>query len=63
MAEASESQKPVRIARLDNETYLLLERKFSRPVVTEGSTQLQAAYQLGVQAVLQELRNGFTIGA
>jgi hypothetical protein len=56
-------EKPLRIARLDQETYLLLEKKFSRPVVAQDTTQLQAAYQLGVQAVLQELRNGFTIGS
>jgi len=49
------------ILRLTPDLYKLLERKFSRPVVTTATTPIEVSYQLGVQAVLQELRNGFTI--
>jgi hypothetical protein len=49
------------ITRLASDVYRQLERKFSKPIVTTATTPIEVAYQLGVQAVLQELRNGFTI--
>lgn len=47
--------------RLEHDQYLELSRKFSTPFVNNETSALQAGYQLGVQAVLQALREGFVI--
>lgn len=39
----------------------MLEKKLSRPLVTEATTPLTAGFALGVEAVLKELRNGFVV--
>jgi len=39
-----------------------LARRLPRPVVSAETTDLQAGYQLGVQYVLELLREGWVIG-
>lgn len=51
------------IYRLSAEVYLDLEKKFSNPRVTSQTTAHEAGYQLGVQAILQELRRGYVVQA
>ena len=48
--------------KLTPEQYEQLERKLSRLSVGPETTELQAGFQLGVSAVLQHLRNGYTTG-
>ncbi len=38
-----------------------LEKKFSRPIVTDATTPIGVGYALGVEAVLKEIRNGITL--
>ena len=45
--------------RLDHDQYLALAKQCDRPFVSEVTTPLQAGYQLGVQAVLKLLREGW----
>ena len=54
--------KPTEVVRLTQDQLAVLERKLVPPVVTNQTTELMAGYQLGVQAALKELRDGFTIG-
>ena len=49
------------IVRLTPEVYAVLESKLSKLIVTEATTPIQVGYQLGVQAVLKELRAGYVI--
>lgn len=49
------------VVRLRQDQYLQLERKFSKAVVTDQTSPAQAGYQLGIEAVLKELRNGFVL--
>lgn len=49
------------ITRLDEEAYKQLVRAVGIRLAPP-ETALQAAYQLGVQAVLEKLRQGFVIG-
>lgn len=49
------------IIRLESDQYRELARKFPTPFVNNETTAHQAGYQLGVQAVLQALREGFVI--
>lgn len=48
--------------RLTREVYEDLEKKVGRVMVNRETTDLQAGYQLGVQAVLQMLREGYVVG-
>lgn len=48
-------------ARLTPEVYKALEDKLSRTIVTTSTTVLEAGYQLGIQAVLKELRAGYVV--
>lgn len=57
-----EQPKVVTYARLTREVYEDLERKVGRILVTRETTDLQAGYQLGVQSVMQMLREGYVIG-
>lgn len=50
------------ILRLDGDSYAALAAKFGPPLVTDKTSDLQAGFQLGVQAVLEALRQGFVIG-
>jgi len=50
------------VVRLTPDQYRVLERSLPPPAVTNNTTDLMAGYQLGVQAVLKSLREGFTIG-
>jgi len=49
------------VVRLQSDLYLKLEQKLSRTIVTTDTTPITAAYALGVEAVLKELRNGFVV--
>lgn len=49
------------ITRLTAEVYDSLERKHNTFRPTSTSTELEAGYALGVQAVLKDLRAGFVI--
>lgn len=49
-------------ARLTPEVYADLERKLPAPFVARDTTELQAAFNLGVQHVLKLLREGYVIG-
>lgn len=51
------------IVRLQPELYQKLETKLSRTVVTSDTSAIQVGYQLGVEAVLKELRNGYVMEA
>ena len=48
------------VIRFTPEVYRDLAAKLPRPVVDERTTQLQAAFNLGVQHVLGVIRDGFT---
>lgn len=51
------------IVRLQPELYQKLETKLSRAVVTSSTSAIEVGYQLGVEAVLKELRNGYVMEA
>ena len=51
------------IVRLDPEVYATLEAKLISPHVSNETTPIQAGFQLGVQAVLKELRRGYVVSA
>lgn len=53
---------PQQVTRLTAEVYDALERKHNTFRPTSTSTELEAGYALGVQAVLKDLRTGFVIG-
>jgi len=50
------------IHRLSDEVYDNLVSNFPNILVTKETTDIQAGYMLGVQAVLAKLREGFVIG-
>ncbi|NUX98775.1 hypothetical protein [Paraburkholderia youngii] len=50
------------IYRLDAEVLKRLEEQLPKPLVNSTTTELMAGYALGVQAVLQKLREGYTVG-
>lgn len=47
------------VVRLDPVQYSTLERQLPGPVIGKDTTELQVAYNLGVQAVLKLLREGY----
>jgi hypothetical protein len=47
--------------RLAGEAYRALEKKLLNVVVNSSTTNLEAAYKLGVAAVLHELRIGYVV--
>lgn len=51
------------VVRLEHSIYMTLENKLSRTVITSATSELAAGYALGVEAVLKELRNGYTVDA
>lgn len=51
------------IVRLQPELYQKLETKLSRTMVTSSTSAIEVGYQLGVEAVLKELRNGYVMEA
>ena len=53
--------KEMVIARLLPGVYQVLEKKHAKLVVHQSSTQLEVAFQLGVQSVLSDLRNGYVV--
>lgn len=54
--------KITEIARLGSDEYAALAAQFPPLLVVSNTTDLQAGYLLGVQAVLEKLRQGFVIG-
>jgi hypothetical protein len=61
-----QQNKPVveHIRRLTDEDYAELEKAipgYGGPVVLQGTTELQAGFMLGVQAVLAKLREGYVV--
>ena len=52
---------PTQVTRLNQEVYKQIENKFSRPMVTSNTSEIEAGYQLGVQAVLQYLRHNIVV--
>lgn len=62
-AITGDAVEPVKeVLRLTQDQLAVLERKLVPPTVTNSTTELMAGFQLGVQAALKELRDGFTIG-
>lgn len=57
-----QEKKYIEIIRLTPEQYEVLEKKVSRLGINNQTTPLEVAYNLGVQAVLKELRVGYVIG-
>ncbi len=53
--------KPTELAVLTWPVSQQLEKQVAKPVVTTQSTPEQVAFALGVQSVLEVLRNGFTV--
>lgn len=56
-----DNQQTKQVVRLSPEVYRALEDKMYRPIVTTETTAHQAGFQLGVAAVLKELRNGYVV--
>lgn len=57
-------ERKIPLGTLSFEQYAALEKQIpgATTTVTSATTELQAGYQLGVQAVLATLRNGFVVG-
>lgn len=49
-------------ARMDNDAYLQLTKNMPGIAVTNETTERQMGFQLGIQFVLQKLREGYVIG-
>lgn len=64
MHDSADAQpgESMEVVRLTQEQLAELEKKLPPPVVTNSTSDLMAGYQLGIQTVLKELRNGFTFG-
>ncbi len=56
-------QPKVTVVVLQQDVYKVLEAKLSRIAVNQQTTDLMAGYQLGIEAVLRELRNGLVMGS
>lgn len=54
--------KVIEVHRLSKVMYDRLETKFSKPLVSSQTTAHEAGYQLGIQAVLQHLRQDYVVG-
>lgn len=48
--------------RLSKDELQALQRKLPRPAVTDQTTDLQAGYLLGIQHVIEVLRDGWVVG-
>ncbi len=58
----NEDRQVVYVTRLNPVIYQALAKRLPAPLVTERTTDLQAGYQLGVQAVLSLLREDLIQG-
>lgn len=58
-----EQKQTVEYARFSPAVYQSLEKEVGRIVVTNLTTETEAAFQLGKQFVLQAVRNGFVVQA
>lgn len=54
------AEKQVVVTRLTQDQYKVLEKQVQGISVNTATTEIQAGYMLGVQAVLLILRAGFT---
>lgn len=60
---ANNQQKSVQVMhRLTVESYQALEKQVVGPGVNSQTSPTEAAYKLGVQAVLKAVRDGWVIG-
>lgn len=59
----SDNLKQRTLVRLEPHVYVELERKLSKLLVTSSTTQIEVGFQLGIQAVLKELRAGYVVEA
>ena len=57
-----EASLPVEMHRLSTESYSKLAAKMPPIYVDADTTALQASFQLGVQHVLKQLREGWVVG-
>lgn len=62
MANQDTEKRVVDMVRLSYEQFSALEKKVGRIGVGNQTTQLEVAFQLGVQSVLKELRDGYVVG-
>jgi hypothetical protein len=62
MAAEKESNS-VTVFRLDQRTYRALEDKLSRPVLNNVNPSESAIFNLGIEHVLKEIRNGITVSS
>lgn len=51
----------VEVTRMRPDVLERLERECAPPYVSPATTDIMAGYMLGVQAVLQKLRNGYAV--
>lgn len=58
----AESAAPIEMHRLSTESYAKLAAKMPLIYVDADTTVLQASFQLGVQHVLKQLREGWVVG-
>ena len=61
MTMQKQPETKTEVAVLNWQVYQQLEKQVTRPVVTTQTTPEQVAFALGVQSVLEVLRNGFVI--
>lgn len=47
--------------RLSETAYAALEKTVPSPVVDDKTTELQAGFRLGIQFILQKLREGYVV--
>lgn len=57
----AEMKKGRELVTLTQEQYLRLEKALPPPLLDNNTTDLQAGFRLGVQAVLKMIREGFVV--
>lgn len=60
--EVKEEVRIVLKVRLTHEEYVKLENSLERVACDHATTEIEAGYKLGIQAVLKKLRDGFVAG-
>lgn len=58
----NEEKKVITVLRLEARQYAELEKRVGHIQIDGQTSELQAAYQLGIQQVLKVLRQGYVIG-
>lgn len=59
MSNNSKTLSNKKVVRLSQDEYLALHKKCRKPIVTENTTELDAGFLLGIQHVLEMLREGW----